>query len=105
MDKCNLVTELGFYLSESFGNSVRIDYGTGHELSFIFFLCSLFKAEILKEEDNVASALCLFNTYLVFVRRLQKTYRMEPAGSQGVWSLDDYQFVPFIWGSAQLSCT
>lgn len=40
--------------------------------------------------------------YLEIVRKLQQSYRMEPAGSHGVWSLDDYQFVPFIWGSSQL---
>jgi len=88
---------------ESFGNATRIDYGTGHELSFLFFLCSLFKAEILQEQDIVSAALRLFNRYLEFVRQLQRTYNMEPAGSQGVWSLDDFQFVPFIWGSAQLA--
>ncbi|KAL5108842.1 Serine/threonine-protein phosphatase 2A activator [Taenia crassiceps] len=66
--------EIITYLTESIGNPVRIDYGTGHELSFIAFLLSLFK------------------TY----------FRMEPAGSHGVWSLDDFQFVPYIWGSSQL---
>lgn len=43
-----------------------------------------------------------FARYIELARQLQKVYKMEPAGSQGVWSLDDYQFVPFIWGSSQL---
>ncbi|CAH1113783.1 unnamed protein product [Psylliodes chrysocephalus] len=95
------VPEIMVYLIEGFGNSIRIDYGTGHELSFIMFLCALFKIGFLKFTDQPATACKVFVRYLQLVRRLQKTYRMEPAGSHGVWSLDDYQFVPFIWGSAQ----
>lgn len=97
------IIEVNVYFKESFGNATRIDYGTGHELAFIMFLCALYKIEALTEKDNVYTGLKIFNAYLLFVRRLQLTYRMEPAGSHGVWSLDDYQFIPFIWGSAQLA--
>lgn len=96
------IPEVKVYLEESFGNPTRIDYGTGHEMSFIMFLCCLYKIGCLDMEDNVATVFLIFNKYLQIARRLQQTYRMEPAGSHGVWSLDDYQFVPFIWGSSQL---
>lgn len=101
-NKHRAAPELLGYFVESFGNATRIDYGTGHELAFIMFLCCLFKIGIFKREDKSVVCLKIFNEYLMFARRLQQTYRMEPAGSHGVWSLDDYQFIPFIWGSAQL---
>lgn len=97
------VSELSPYLLDSFGNSTRIDYGTGHEMAFIMFLCALFKIGVLSQSDRSCVGLTVFSSYMDLVRDLQESYRMEPAGSMGVWNLDDYQFVSFIWGAAQLS--
>jgi len=94
--------ELGPYLLDSFGNSTRIDYGTGHEMAFVMFLCCLFRIGALEASDRAPVGLTVFAAYMDLVRELQETYRMEPAGSMGVWNLDDYQFVAFIWGAAQM---
>ncbi len=73
-------------------------------MSFATFLMCLFKIEALKGDlDARAVAVKVFNEYLILARKLQTVYKMEPAGSHGVWSLDDYQFLPFILGSAQLT--
>ncbi|XP_040860533.1 serine/threonine-protein phosphatase 2A activator isoform X4 [Ochotona curzoniae] len=101
-DLAAAVPEVAVYLKESVGNSTRIDYGTGHEAAFAAFLCCLCKIGVLRVDDQIAIVFKVFNRYLEVMRKLQKTYRMEPAGSQGVWGLDDFQFLPFIWGSSQL---
>ena len=94
------VLKENFY--SSFGNTTRLDYGTGHELAFISFLCCCTLVGIYSESDSQAIVQVVFHKYLQLVRKLQVVYRLEPAGSHGVWGLDDYQFLPFLFGSGQL---
>ena len=43
--------ELCGYFVDSFGNATRIDYGTGHETTFIAFLVCLAVLGLVKEKD------------------------------------------------------
>jgi serine/threonine-protein phosphatase 2A activator len=97
------VPEMAIYLVHSFGNRKRIDYGTGHEANFICFLLCLLEIGIVTEDDYPALVINVFWEYILVMRSLQLKYWLEPAGSHGVWGLDDYQFLPFYFGAAQLS--
>jgi hypothetical protein len=126
----SIVNELRHYLHDSFGHPVRLDYGTGHESSFLVFLYAITKLSILSqlnEESNskknsgdpapshsevVVSgklphslgpiALSLFTQYLQVARSVQTHYILEPAGSHGVWGLDDFYCLAFYFGACQL---
>ena len=98
----NLILEIKPYFMDSFGNPHRMDYGTGHELNYLCFLYVLYKAGLYNEDDFPYLAMNTFFKYVIFMRKLQTNYVLEPAGARGVWGLDEYQFVPFIFGAAQL---
>ncbi|KAJ6438926.1 DNA repair protein rhp26 [Purpureocillium lavendulum] len=101
--------EVGSYLLGAFGSPQRLDYGTGHELSFVAFVGCLWKLGFFQDgnsEDGAIEREIVLNViepYLRVVRKLILTYNLEPAGSHGVWGLDDHAFVPYIFGSAQLT--
>ena len=75
----------------------------GHELNFavIFFIFQ--KLNLLSIDDYPSVVLVGFSAYIKLMRRLQTVYMLEPAGSHGVWGLDDYHCLLFVWGAAQLS--
>ncbi|KAF5366114.1 hypothetical protein D9757_010952 [Collybiopsis confluens] len=113
------IPEVSVYFHESWGNRTRIDYGSGMELNFLCWLICLQRLGVLQDSDHKIlvirvfwrlvlflvhslSILTLSVRYIQVMRVLQSSYWLEPAGSHGVWGLDDYHFLPFLWGSAQL---
>lgn len=113
-------SELSAYLLGSFGSWQRLDYGSGHEMSFAAWLCFLARLGFVENmseqhhEQSSSTSLCaptlqeerlaleILPKYLEVAWGIQDRYGLEPAGSHGVWGLDDYQFIPYAIGAAQL---
>ncbi|KAI5967628.1 RRD1 [Candida margitis] len=96
----DFLTEAKYYLASSFGSKIRIDYGTGHELSYLAFVGALMRYDIIKSPTG-EELLILFSKYYDLVRRLILVYNLEPAGSHGVWGLDDHFHLIYILGASQ----
>ena len=120
-----VIQELCAYLHDAFGHPIRLDYGTGHESSFQVFLFALCKlgffgsssssstttttttaAAVAAEPPSPARlkaiTLSMYTAYLQVCRQVQTDYMLEPAGSHGVWGLDDYHCLPFYFGACQM---
>lgn len=45
----------------------------------------------------------MISSYCDVIHYLIRRFSLEPAGSHGVWGLDDHAFIPYILGSAQFT--
>jgi serine/threonine-protein phosphatase 2A activator len=54
------INELVAYFTSAFGHGIRVDYGSGHELSFVAWLCCLRILGVLTESDDTATVMRIF---------------------------------------------
>lgn len=101
---CLHSSQLDIYWKMSWGDYSRLDYGSGHELNFIIYLLCLIKADFLTQDDLYPIKSKIFPKYLQITRNIQTKYQLEPAGSHGVWGIDDFCFLPYFWGSNPSTC-
>jgi serine/threonine-protein phosphatase 2A activator len=107
-----LTLELCTYGHDIFGHPIRLDYGTGHESSFQIYIYTLFRCGLYGNPSSSSSlptprrmnaaTLALWNAYITVTNQLIDLYRLEPAGSHGVWGLDDYRCLSFFYGANQM---
>ena len=93
--------ELRAHLAAAFGSPQRLDYGTGHELSFLAYLLVLRRVGLVSATDEPALARRIFADYTALIRKVQAGFKLEPAGKLGVWGLDDHGHLVYHFGASQ----
>jgi serine/threonine-protein phosphatase 2A activator len=61
--------ELKAYLGDSYGSNSRLDYGSGHEMAFAFFLLALYRLGFFVVEDFES---CVRNVFYEYIKLMRK---------------------------------